>query len=73
MSGKQWEIDVEKQLISYLIQRLGYLRSLRPKAQDGLPYEAFDRIGRTLDTSQSTISSIVSDIDKNKNVVKYDD
>ena len=73
MSGKQWEIDVEKQFISYLMKRLDYLRSLRPKAQDGLPYETFDRIGRTLDSSESTISSIVSDIDKNRNIVKYDD
>lgn len=51
VSGKQWEIDVEKQLVSYLQKRLDYLKSLRPKTQDQGTQQTLNRIGRTLDTS----------------------
>lgn len=73
VSGKQFEIDVEKQLISYLEKRLNYLRSLAPKTLETLPYTGLDKIGRTLETSENTIRTIISDIDKNKNKVRSSD
>lgn len=72
VSGRQWEIDVEKQLISYLTKRLDYLRSLKPKTHDNAE-DNWNKIGKTLDTTENTLHAIVSDYDQSKNVIKYDD
>lgn len=59
--------------MSYLEKRLSYLRSLKPKSGELLPHGDLDKIGKTLDTSEKTIRTILSDIDKNKNKVRSSD
>ena len=57
LSGKQFEIDVEKQLIAYLEKRLGYLKSLKPKSIGS--NDDFQRVEYTLDVSESTMKTIL--------------
>lgn len=73
VSGKQWEIDVEQQFISYLKKRLEYLRSLKPKSLDVHTNDNINRIEKTLESSESTLYKIVDNIDQNHNVERFDE